>query len=113
MEPKLNKRYEASRLWKSRSEEKSKTRTFPPRLEIRQTRGFPLSHSPGGDGYLSFIWQTGEQKPNPDLVEINLSQAKNGLDIGVHLTPPSTKPAANDGDRHAEDRDVERRPDLR
>src|SRR6516225_12298865 len=52
----------AKGLWKSRSVEKSTQRTFPSRLEIRKTRGFPLSHSPGGDGYLSFIWKTGEPK---------------------------------------------------
>ena len=34
------------RLWKSRSVEKSRKRTFPPRLEIRTHRGFPLYTQP-------------------------------------------------------------------
>jgi hypothetical protein len=34
------------RLWKSRSVEKSRKRTFPLRLEIRTHRGFPLYTQP-------------------------------------------------------------------
>jgi len=36
---------------------KVKKPTFPPRLEIPQTPGFPLSHSPGGYGRLTKIEQ--------------------------------------------------------
>jgi hypothetical protein len=57
-------------LWKSRSVEKSTRRTFPPRLEIRKTGGFPLVHSHDGDGWF-FIRETEELKnqirPRPKL----------------------------------------------
>ena len=50
--------------------EKSTERTFPPRLEIRETRGFPLFQSDNGDGRF-FIRETGkpenQTRPRPKL----------------------------------------------
>ena len=67
-------------------------------VEIRKERGFPpqLENSLANNARLFHS----SHRPNnnkPTSSEINLSQQKNGLDIGVHhLRPSDTAPTSSD-----------------